>query len=346
MQINSPRVSICLPNLNTLPYLPERISTILSQSFVDWELLVYDGYSSDGSWEYFCKLADRDRRMRVWQGPREGTPGSWTPCIRAARGEFVYIATSDDTMSHDCIEKLVKALDENPDCDLAHCPISIIDERGDPGEDWWTRNSLFAKSSGELLCRYHKRIAPFDGILCLLGDNIYTSVTQLLIRKSLFHKIGFYQGDWGSVGDFHWNLRAGLVASTVHVPDTWGGWRVHSSQATACERVGSLAHQSKIDEMISEVLQNLDLYCTQSDQPLRVPSLVERAREMRSYLREHSQSGGALDRRLFVLREAFLGNSIAWRHLASVLRGQAGWSRTACDSVRTWFGEDKLVSLE
>lgn len=346
MQIIHPRVSICLPNFNTLPYLSERLSTIQEQSFADWELLVYDSYSSDGAWEYVCEVAGRDRRIRVWQGPREGTPGSWTPCIRAARGDFVYVATSDDTMAHDCIEKLVNALDENPDCDLAHCPIRIIDERGDRVADWWAKNSTFAKSSGELLHRYHKRIAPIDGLLCLLGDNIFTSVTQLLIRRSLFQKIGFYQATWGAIGDFHWNLRAGLVASTVHVPDTWGGWRVHGSQATAGERVGSLDHQAKIDHMIEDVLQNLDSYGTQSDRTVRFRELGERAQEMRRYLRGHAQAKEVLDRRIFVIREIFGGNSIAWRHLFSVLRGRTSWSRTACESVRSWFGEDMLVSLE
>src|SRR5207244_64894 len=83
----TPKVSICVPNLNTLAFLPERFETIFAQTFQDWELLIYDSYSTDGAWEYITELAARDRRIRAWQGPREGTPGSWTPCVREASGE-------------------------------------------------------------------------------------------------------------------------------------------------------------------------------------------------------------------------------------------------------------------
>src|SRR5688500_18943888 len=125
-----PRVSICVPNLNTRPFLPERFQTIRAQSFRDWELLIYDSYSTDGAWEYITEVAAGEPRARAWQGPREGTPGSWSPCVRAARGDYVYIATSDDTMPPDCLEKLVAALDAHPQCDIAHCALEPIDEQG------------------------------------------------------------------------------------------------------------------------------------------------------------------------------------------------------------------------
>ena len=198
----TPKVSICVPNLNTRPFLPERFQTIRDQTLQDWELLVYDSYSNDGAWEYICETATREPRMHAWQGPREGTPGSWNPCIRAARGEYVYIATSDDTMPADCLEKLVAALDANPDCDLAHCPLRAIDENGNDVVEigkWWSEASAFVQSSGPFLHRLHVRRAPFDGLLHLLGGSVYVSITQLLIRRRLFDRIGGFESRWGSV---------------------------------------------------------------------------------------------------------------------------------------------------
>jgi hypothetical protein len=251
-----PKVSICVPNLNTRPFLPERFRTIADQSLTDWELLVYDSFSDDGAWEYIGELAAREPRMRAWQGPREGTPGSWNPCIREARGEYVYIATSDDTMPPDCLEKLAAALDAHPDCDLAHAPLMPIDEHGRMARavaEWWA-GGPFAASSGALLHELHVRRAPFDGLLHLLGGSVYTSITQLLIRRSLFDRIGGFESTWGSVGDFVWSMKAGLVAHAVHVPDTWGGWRLHGSQATAGVTMGSKEHDRKIDEMIEHAI--------------------------------------------------------------------------------------------
>ena len=234
-----PKVSICVPNLNTRPFLPDRFESIFQQSYQNWELLVYDSYSEDGAWDYICKLASREPRMRAWQGPREGTPGSWSPCIRRASGKYVYVATSDDTMAIDCIEKLTAALEQHPDCDLAHCLLKTIDANGNECPNPWSQHSTFAKSSGPLLHHTHIRRAPFDGLLHLSGEIVYMSITQLLIRRSLFERIGEFSGRWGSVGDFHWEMRAGLVANTIHVPDTWGGFRMHPIQATAAVNVYS-----------------------------------------------------------------------------------------------------------
>jgi hypothetical protein len=64
-----------------------------------------------------------------------------------------------------------------------------------------------------------------------------------------------FESMWGSAGDFNWNMRATLVANTVHVPDTWGGWRVHALQATAGACIGSAEHAAKIDAMIEHAIR-------------------------------------------------------------------------------------------
>ena len=118
--MTAPKVSICLPNLNTRSFLEERFATIYDQTFQDWELIVYDSFSDDGAWEYIQQQAAVEPRMRISQGPREGTPGSWNPCVCRATGRYVYIATSNDTMAPDCLENLVAAIEAHPECDLAH----------------------------------------------------------------------------------------------------------------------------------------------------------------------------------------------------------------------------------
>jgi len=49
----SPRISILLPWLNARQFLEEQIDSILAQTFTDWEVIVLDSYSDDGSWEFF-----------------------------------------------------------------------------------------------------------------------------------------------------------------------------------------------------------------------------------------------------------------------------------------------------
>ena len=340
----NPKVSICVPNLNTLPFLPERFETIFNQTFQDWELLVYDGYSDDGAWEYISQLAAKEPRMRSWQGAREGTPGSWSPCVREARGDYVYVATSDDTMAPDCLEKLVGALEAHPECDIAHCRLRTIDERGeDTDSEWWPADSIFARSSGDLLQRPHIRRAPYDGLLHLLNSPVYISVTQLLIRRSLFDRIGFFKSQWGSVGDYNWNMRAGLVANTIHVPDTWGGWRVHASQATAGVALRSLEHSRKIEGMIEDAIASCGKTLAPNfHRPLR------RAEKFGAFMREVGRRSNVVDRRAFIARRLLAGSGAARTFVRAKLGlgGMNPWPQSAVDLIRAWLeyaGSEKVL---
>ena len=112
-----------------------------------------------------------------------------------------------------------------------------------------TNYALFGQATVGLT-QYHLGLPEGLVLLHLLGGSVYISITQLLIRRSLFDRIGLFETEWGSVGDFNWDMRAGLVANTLHVPHTWGGWRVHASQATAQVAFSSRQHEEKLDDMI------------------------------------------------------------------------------------------------
>ena len=320
--MKSPLVSVCLPNLNTFPYLEERVATIFAQTYDNWELVVSDNFSDDGAWPFFEKLARRDARVRISQAPREGLYPNWNNCIRAAQGEYVYIATSDDTMATDCLEKLVGAMESHPECDLAHCQIRRIDQQGRVKDEGVSPKSLFALSSGDLLFQRHIRRAPFDGLLHMLGPIVYFSITQLLIRRSLFSKIGFFESRWGSLGDFNWEMRAGLVSNTIHVPDTWGGFRVHPSQATARVNFTSPEFFTKLEEMIDDALvRSTDLTEVLPSQE-KIPGWWRDAQEVRGFLTDMAVRQSSLGRKLHLLGLIARGSAAARKHALARLSGR------------------------
>jgi glycosyltransferase involved in cell wall biosynthesis len=51
--MGAPKVSILLPSLNAREFLEPRIDSLLSQTFADWEAIVLDSGSTDGSWDFF-----------------------------------------------------------------------------------------------------------------------------------------------------------------------------------------------------------------------------------------------------------------------------------------------------
>jgi Glycosyl transferase family 2 len=305
---------------------------------------VYDSHSTDGAWEYISELAANEPRMKIWQGPRQGTPGSWTPCVQKARGKYVYIATSDDTMPPDCLEKLVHALEKNPSCDVAHCNLKVIDEHGRDGSTWWSTVSMFSISSGELISRPHIRKAPFDGMLHLLGEPIYISITQLLIRRCLFDRIGFFEPTWGGVGDFHWCMRAGLTGDTIHVPETWGGWRVHAAQATAGAAVGSAEHAAKVDGMIDDAITRSEGLLPPSIANLLIGKWSKQAHELRDLMKDVAGCDSSMQRRALIVRRLLTGSIAARIYLRARLPGTRRWREMGPDFIRTLLGNAGIAS--
>jgi hypothetical protein len=342
--MNVPRISVCLPNLNNRPFLEERLASVFDQTFTDWELVIYDNHSDDGAWELFQQAARNDSRIRIAQAERKGMYANWNNCVAAARGDYVYIATSDDNMAPDCLEKLAEALDQNPQCDVAHCKLRMFDAEGNEmSSEWWDHCSLFARSSGDLLWCSHVRLAPFDGMLHLLGDTVYISITQLLIRRSLFEKIGMFENRWGSLGDFNWNMRAGLVANTVHVPDTWGGWRQHAGQATAAARFGSAQHAGFIEEMIEHAISRVA--------PLIEPRVrIGLTGKWGRFMRDMRQLDLAMrtlpirsQRNRFLMRKLLTGSAAAWWELNRRLTGRSDFIRSQPDIVAGWLEREGVA---
>jgi Glycosyl transferase family 2 len=330
----SPLVSICLPNRNTRPYLPERIDTILGQTYRNWELIVSDNFSEDGAWEFFQSVAAGDQRISVAQD-RLGMYEGWNDCIRQASGEYVYIATSDDTMAPDCLEKLVAALERHPECDIAHCSLRVIDSSSREFDLGWSTLSLFALSSGSLIDVPHVRIAPFDALLLFSGRTVYWSITQLLVRRRLFEKIGPFESKWGSMGDVNWQMRACLIANTVHVTDTWAGWRVHPAQATGTINYYSTDHERKTQEMIEHAIRSTEpLMSKRAFARLRDKWSCE-ARSLRRVVRGIEQSPTKNERRLFLMRELLRGEFGASFHLRMRAASNPYWPEAA----RKWAFE-------
>jgi glycosyltransferase involved in cell wall biosynthesis len=340
--MQAPLVSVCLPNLNTLPYLQERVDTIFNQTLSDWELIISDNYSDDGAWEFFQELAQKDQRVIAAQAPRAGMYANWNECVRRAHGEFVYIATSDDGMAPDCLEKLAAALERHEDCDVAHCRLIVVDAAGGLLPQHRAMDlALFERSAPELVHRPHVRRAPYDGLLCLLREHVYYSITETLIRRSLFSRIGNFESRWGSVSDFHWHMRVGLVANTVHVPDTWATWRVHPTQATAAAILDMAEYDAKIDEMILDAVRRCEAMLPSSVAAGLNSYWLDWTRDMTAYYRE-LRVRATLARRLFQLTRVFNGPAPARNEVLRRLCGKSKWLDIAPNEFKRWLESQGL----
>lgn len=335
--MNRPLVSICLPTLNSRRFLAERLESICQQTLCDWELIAVDSKSQDGTFESLEKLASRDPRFRLHQTPADGIYSNINRSIEYGSGKYVYVATSDDTMPPDFLEKMVDALESHPGSDLAHCRVKMIDEEGHETLDWWSTNSVFARSSGHFLDIPHLRSAPFDGLLHLLGRTVYTSLTQLLVRRSLFEKIGLFGSRWGSISDFDWDMRAALVSHTIHVPNTWGGWRLHSDQATAHVNLASQAYRSMVDEMIEHAISRTNgLMAPEIRGPLE-SQWSARMSDFRNFAPAILGCRNTARRRVQLAGRLLSGSWAARQHVKAALLGSQSLAESAPEMIRRWL---------
>lgn len=107
-----PRLSIIIPVYNGAALLAEAVESVISQSFDDWELIIVDDGSTDGSTPAFCdSLGASDPRIRILHKKNEGQAEARNVALAHAHGEFVTFLDSDDLLHPRFAELMLKAVD-------------------------------------------------------------------------------------------------------------------------------------------------------------------------------------------------------------------------------------------
>lgn len=119
-------VSIILPVYNATRSLRKSVDSVHAQVFQDWELVLVDDGSTDGSSELCDKLATEDTRVRVIHKPNGGVSSARNAGIDAATGEYITFCDSDDYLEPDYLGTLVKMAESNPDCGHIWCCFQTV----------------------------------------------------------------------------------------------------------------------------------------------------------------------------------------------------------------------------
>lgn len=215
-------MTIGIPVYNGEQFLAAAIDSILAQSFTDFELIVSDNASTDGTEDVARQYAARDSRVLYVRHPRNiGIARNYCGIVTRARGELLRWAAVDDLCRPEVVERCVEALDANPNAVLAYTHTEFIDENGAPRPEF--------KDYVEGMQLVANR--PSDRFLQSLGNSNWCNPLYGVIRTETLRRtrgLGTYRGS-----DIVLLAELSLFGTFVEVPERLFLRRVHDGAMTA-----------------------------------------------------------------------------------------------------------------
>lgn len=271
--MDTPLISIIIPTYNRAKLLPKAIQSVLEQTYQNWELIIIDNYSDDGTKEVIESFQDHRISMQVI--PRTGSvAASRNLGVRLSQGQWVAFLDSDDWWYPTKLEVVSKYTKDT--VDIIYHNLEIFDSL-DSLKPYCSTKSRKLKS-------------PFYFDLLLNGNDI--ALSSVIVRKSVYLKVGGMNESpiFFAVEDYDMWLRISQVTeSFVHIPRPLGAYQLHEGN------IGKINNFDYLSNALAVHLQNLD-----EKKLLRFQSLYTYQIARRKYInREFRESTQDL---LFVVR--------------------------------------------
>ena len=129
-----PRVSVIMGIYNCEKTLDRAIQSIIGQTYTDWELILCDDASTDGTAAVARKYADQDSRIILLRNEENRKLAySLNRCLECSRGEYIARMDADDVSLPERFEKQIAFLDGHPEYAVVACRAYVFDENGERG---------------------------------------------------------------------------------------------------------------------------------------------------------------------------------------------------------------------
>lgn len=131
--MSTPKVTVAMPARDVAPFVGEAVDSVLAQDFDDFELLIVDDASSDGTREVAERHAGADPRVRIRRNSeRLGSGATRNGILARARGAYFLPCDADDVLLPGAVRRLAAALDVHPDVGVVYADILrlVTDEHG------------------------------------------------------------------------------------------------------------------------------------------------------------------------------------------------------------------------
>jgi glycosyltransferase involved in cell wall biosynthesis len=245
-------VSIILPTYNREAFLPEAFAAIRTQTFLDWELIVVDDGSTDGTRELVAQIASKfAQRVRYIYQENQGAYGARNTGLDHASGRYIAFYDSDDIWLPHHLQKCVAALEGNPDVDWVYGACRVVDYA--TGEEI-APSTFYVNGRSLPFLRLKTRkvgalcIVDDPGVLsCMLVHGTYNGLQNSVIRSCVFDEHRFEATSRNEAEDQLAVVRALAAGCRIaYFDDVHVIYRVHGANSSAIGNGESLAQKRRL----------------------------------------------------------------------------------------------------
>jgi glycosyltransferase involved in cell wall biosynthesis len=208
MMKKEPLVSCIIPTYNREKFLPDSIDSVLKQTYKNWELIIVDDRSTDGTKKLIEKYMKKDKRIKyVKNKHKQGPAGARNQGVELAKGEYIAFLDSDDEWMNFHLSEIIDEMEKNPDVDWIFSNLERY-----KGKNKVTKSYFNEISPDFLRFNIQKRgklnILKNKGLTeNIIEKNIPAYMQSSIFKRSIFNKIKFKEYILG-VDDGLFNIEA------------------------------------------------------------------------------------------------------------------------------------------
>lgn len=203
-----PEVSVIIPTYNSADYLMEAVDSVLQQSFQDFEILVIDDGSTDGTED---RMRGRHSKVRYLRQQNSGVAVARNNGIKQSRGRYIAFLDADDTWLPCKLERQLAALGEHKDHRVCYSAFTVVDSDLAPVR----------------VSRSNRQSHALDDLL--LRGNVIGSICTVLGERALFEAVGGFDPLLSQCADWDLWVRLAALTDILYLDEPLVTYRQHGA---------------------------------------------------------------------------------------------------------------------
>lgn len=243
-------ISVIIPNYNHEKYLKQRIETVIGQDFDDFEVIILDDNSTDNSVDIIKQYSGSDKLSGIYINDKNS--GSvfkqWNRGVDLAKGEYIWIAESDDFSDFSFLKKVYKKIKEH-NVGLAFVQSNKVNDENFVYGDWISHTQELDKNYflDDFKLEGREFIKRF-----MINQNSIPNASAVVFKKEFYVKAGYASESLKTIGDWGMWVKILNFTDIYFISDKLNYFRMHNNSCVALS--------NKNDQRSNIILMHAFLY--------------------------------------------------------------------------------------